>query len=267
MDSVEQQQEDEWEAIQAIYPDILQDLTPKKSAWNKKPPHKFNLHVSSDTSDDKICSLDLQVEFTATYPLSPPLYRFTNVQNIMDSQLATIKEKCKQLLKEYKGQPIVFILYSEIFDYLNEIKSSIKNESLEEERKRRILNEQLELEKIEQQEQEQLEIKREKEQELLDEMVEMEMKRRYQSSNDNFQEFMESYTDNKTSSDQDTSVHQSLNRNNSASTEDNFTSDSNSDVNYFFFDKPIHVQLSWINFKFRAITGFVPIEQIGRAHV
>lgn len=263
MDSVEQQQEDEWEAIQAIYPDILQDLTPKKSAWNKKPPHKFNLHVSSDTSDDKICSLDLQVEFTATYPLSPPLYRFTNVQNIMDSQLATIKEKCKQLLKEYKGQPIVFILYSEIFDYLNEIKSSIKNESLEEERKRRILNEQLELEKIEQQEQEQLEIKREKEQELLDEMVEMEMKRRYQSSNDNFQEFMESYTDNKTSSDQDTSVHQSPNRNNSASTEDNFTSDSNSDVNYFFFDKPIHVQLSWINFKFRAITGFVPIEPNG----
>ena len=263
MDSVEQQQEDEWEAIQAIYPDILQDLTPKESAWNKKPPHKFNLHVSSDTADEKVCSLDLEIEFTATYPLSPPLYRLTNAQNIMDSQLATIKEKCKQLLKEYKGQPIVFILYSEIFEYLNEIKSSIKNESLEDERKRRIMNEQLELEKMQQQEQEELEIKREKEQELLDEMVEMEMKRRYQSSNDNFQEFMEFYADNKPNYDETSDMPQSSHKSSKPLSEDHLIPNPDTEMKFFLFDKPIIIQLSWINFKFRAITGFVPIEPNG----
>lgn len=258
MESPEEQQDNEWEAIQAIYPDILQDLTPKESAWNKKPPHKFNLHILPDSSDDKVCSLDLQIEFTSTYPLSPPLYRFLNVQNIMDSQLKVIKQKCKKLLTEYKGQPIVFILYSEIFDYLNEIKSSIKNESLEDERKRRIMNEQMHLEKIKQQEEEELEIKREKEQELLDEMVEMEMKRRYQSSNDNFEDFMEAGSSNDNKDIQNTSM-----KNNPTSNDDSLVPDAQTESNYFVFDKPINIQLSWINFKFRAITGFVPIEPIG----
>jgi translation initiation factor 2-alpha kinase 4 len=253
MDNIDQQQDDEWEAIQAIYPDILTDRTPQESAWNKKPRHKFSLHITSDISgcDDKICSIDLNVEFTATYPLSPPLYTFSNPQNIMDSQLAVIKEKCKLITKEYKGQPIVFIMYSEIFDYFNEIKGSIKNESLEDERKKRIINEQLKLEKIHQQEQEKLELERVKEQELLDEMVEMEMKRRHQSNNDNFQEFM------------DSSENLGDGFINSEIPDLDLVPDQSITGNYFIFDKPINVQLSWMSFEFKTITGFVPIEPIG----
>lgn len=288
---IEQQQADEWEALKAIYPDILIDETPATSAWNKKPFHKFILHVSCEKKDDtekedtvngqdKICSLDLNIEFTATYPLSAPLYRFTNVKNIMDSQLSIIKEKCKQICKEFKGQPIVFILYTDIFEYLNEIKDHIKIDSLEDERKRRILNEQLKLEKLRKEEEEKLQLEREKEQELLDEMVEMEIKRRYQSSNENFQDFIndnsiteknENTNDNNSdeniqddkngeTDNKNIDTHKSSTHNDNNDTEQSKIVDSES---FFVFDKPIEVQLSWINFQFKTITGFVPIEPNG----
>ena len=264
MESVEEQQQSEWDVINAIYPDILEDLTPKESAWNQKPFHKFILHISTDTSDDKVCSLDLTIEFTATYPLSAPIYKITNVKNVMDSQLRTIHEKCATALNEYKGQPIVYTWYTEIFDYLNEIKSGVKTDSLEEERKKRILNEKLKLEQQHQEEQEKLEAEREKEQELLGEMVEMEMRRRYKGSsetNDSFQEYMENDDNNMRSNSTHSVTHD---ESRSASiTSDMIPDEKSAKSNYFVFDRPIDIHLSWVSFQFRTITGFVPIQPNG----
>lgn len=272
MESPEEQQENEWQALEAIYPDILTDHTPAKSAWNKKPSHKFTLHITTgqtDIADDKVCSLDLNIEFTATYPLSAFIYTFSNPQNIMDSQLATIKKICDKSIKENKGNPVVFILYGDIFDYLCEIKEDVKNESLEDERKRRILNEQLRLNQLQEQEQKKLQEEREKEQELLDEMVEMEVKRRTQAtSNDDFQDFMDSSRSNSNNNGSRSNTVNSTGELNSrsgsmAADGDLIPDHDNARLPYFTFDKHIDVQLSWVSFHFRSITGFVPIEPNG----
>lgn len=254
---IETQQEDEWEVLKAIYPDLLTDKTPSSSAWNKKPLHKFSVLLSSDPSEDKVCSLQLNVEFTATYPLSPPIYSFTNAQNILDSQMNKISDICKKIIKDYKGQPIVFTMCSEIIEYLGEIKDHIKNGSLEDERKQRILQEQIELERKNKQEEETLAVQREKEQELLDEMVDMELKRRYKASTDDFEDFTEQ---------RENSVPMSSGHSNSYYANDLEDSDlvpSNDELFSFVFDKSIEAQLGWISFSFKAVTGFVPIEPNG----
>lgn len=252
MDSFDEQQDNEWQFITATYPDILTDKTPGKTAWNKKPRHKFTIHISSDTSDDKICKLDLNVEFTATYPLSPPIYSISNSSNIMDSQLNVIKEKCVNIMRDFKDQPIVFILYSEIFDYLNEIKKDIKNESLEDERKRRLMNEQLKVEKLQQQELEKIEQERKKEQEQLDELVQMEKNRRnpkyFNNSNNN--------------SSSNCELADSDSRINSADS-DLIPDVTKVEENYFIFDKPITIYINSIELKFKTVIGFVPVEPIG----
>lgn len=244
----EQEQNDEWEVIRAIYPDILTDRTPQSSAWHKRPLPRFTLHIVSESG---ICSVDLNVEFTATYPKSVFIYSITNVQNVMHSQLAVLQQKCHDVTTTYLGQAVVFILYEEISGYLNTIQSSIRNESLEDERKRRIREETLELERLQLQEDQKLELEREKEQELLDEMLQREVERRNKNNTPDVEDGMASIRSRKPFSSS----------NNGASSPISTTKCASVDI--FEFEKEIAINIDYVNFKFRAITGFVPIEPIG----
>lgn len=237
----EQEQNDEWEVIRAIYPDILTDRTPQQSAWNKRPLPRFSLHISSDSG---VCSVDLDIEFTATYPKSVFIYSLSHIQNVMHSQLQALQQKCKEVTKTYLGQAVVFILYEEISGYLNTIQSSIRNESLEDERKRRIREEKLEMERLQLQEDQKLELEREKEQELLDEMLQREVVRR-----------------NKTNSTPDAIDGGRTASNGSIQLNNNNLRNVPFDI--FEFDKEININVDYVNLKFRAVTGFVPIEPIG----
>lgn len=231
-------QQDEWEVLTAVYPDILEDKTPEKSAWQQTPRHKFVLHISSQNG---VCKVDLNVEFTATYPRSVFIYSLTNAVNVMDSQLNHLKQLCKQITKDYLGQSVVFIFYEEISGYLNSIQNSVRNESLEEERKRRIQEEQMEMERLQRQQDKEIEQEREREQEILANMIEREEQRR----NLNTPEVEESVT-----------VGSSSSRSNSTMVPPN-------GMEIFEFERDIIINVEYMNFKFRAITGFVPIEPVG----
>ncbi|TID29853.1 hypothetical protein CANINC_001546 [Pichia inconspicua] len=265
------QQEEEWDTLLAIFPDLLKDLTPKKSAWNKQPLHKFSLHISSDNSCANVCSLDLVVEFTATYPLSPPLYKILNTENIMDSQISVIKQKCNDVIKQYKKQPLVYFMYSEIFEYLNEIQSGIKNESLEEERRNRLLEQQLELERQRQEKQQELELKREKEQELIEEMIEMEKKRKYRNKSEPLNEFTDNEDDENIDyiddemNDQFGDFHENSEKVSEHSSRQGSSKLKNEidKTEIFSFDKPIPLHLGWYSGSFTSICGFIPVEPNG----
>lgn len=271
--NVAELQEEEWGTLLAIFPDLIKDLTPKESAWNKQPLHKFSLHISSDNSCENVCSLDLVVEFTATYPLSPPLYKIINTENILDSQISIIKQKCKDVVKQYKKQSLVYFMYSEIFEYLNEIQSSIKNESLEEERRNRLLEQQLELERQRQEEQQELELQREKEQELIEEMIEMEKKRKFRHNSEPLNELTENedndddvnFTDDKYDHFDESELLESLDKSSELSSRQGSSKlrKENERIDIFSFDKPIPLNLGWFSGSFTSICGFIPVEPNG----
>lgn len=242
-------QVDEFHALKAIYPDILVDLTPKTSAWNQKPHPKFQITLSSDKEKDPVLSLVMSVEFTATYPQSAPIIKFKESRNIMGSQMGSIRRQCNQILKDEKGQPAIYSITSTIQEYIDEIQESARTESLEEERLKRLEQEKQKLEQKQKREEQEFEQERAKEQEMLDHMVERELKRR----NDEGRPL---------SSDQ------SLKESSVVTTDDESLVPTQEELQgtgsfYYIFDKPIKVELQYAQFQFRTVTGFVPIQSSG----
>ncbi|ODV82703.1 hypothetical protein CANARDRAFT_30621 [[Candida] arabinofermentans NRRL YB-2248] len=290
MEDYNQIQTEELEVLQAIYADDLVDRTPESSAWNKKPSPKFDITLTSDTSLEPILSLILHIEFTMTYPNTLPIISVTNTQNILTSQLKFLKQEMDNIMKREKGGPMIFSLTSMITEKLEEFQSSAKTESLEEERAKRLQDEKRQMEAQHKQELEQNELEREKEQELLDRMVATELKRRgnetiYEeySSDDNDQdnEHNEDSINNKSDTKSGAALHKSRSTTNpeNKSSQQRFsinekslnldnenllpTAEEMSEDNFFTFDKPIQAQLDYLQFHFRSVTGFIPVQPIG----
>lgn len=237
---------DEFEALKAIYPDILVDETPTSSAWNQKPHPKFSITLSTDKDKEPVLSLVIRVEFTATYPESAPIISFRDAKNIMGSQVDSIRQQCRQILKDEKGQPVVYSMTSTIQEYLDEIQESAQTGSLEEERIKRLEKEKIKLEQKQKREEQEIEQEREKEQQLLDRMVERELKRRNgnESKNDDQSSRESTQAD---FSDEDLIP----------------TGEQLQNGTYFIFDKPINVEIQYTPFSFRTVTGFVPVPSTG----
>lgn len=237
---------DEFEALKAIYPDLLVDETPTSTAWKQTPHPKFSMLLSSDSEKDPVLSLILHVEFTATYPKSRPLMKITDAKNIMASQLDTINRKCDQIFIDEKGSPVIYSIVATIQDYLDEIQASAQTESLEEERLKRLAKEKAKAERQQEKEEQQNEQQREKEQEMLDEMVKQERKRRYEPASPNISQ-----------SGKEVSAIGMNDASLIPSPEEMKTG------TYFTFDKPVTVEIQYLQFSFRAVTGFVPVQPSG----
>ncbi|QPG74822.1 hypothetical protein FOA43_002158 [Brettanomyces nanus] len=247
-----QEQLDEFEALKAIYPDLLVDKTPTSSAWNQKLHPKFEITLSSDKCKDPVLSVTVAVEFTATYPQSVPIVKFEKPKNIMASQMDCIRRQCERILKDEKGQPVIYSITSTIQEYLDEIQQSARTESLEEERLKRLESEKMKLELKQKREEQEIEQEREKEQEMLDEMVQREMRRR----DDNDRNEM-SYEPMKEAN----SMYGTININDETliPTMDELQNGGS----YFVFDKSITVEIQHLQFSFRTVTGFVPVQPSG----
>ncbi|VEU22441.1 DEKNAAC103430 [Brettanomyces naardenensis] len=254
-----QEQLEEFEALKAIYPDILVDKTPKTSAWNQKVHPKFEITISSDKEKDPVLSVVICVEFTATYPQSTPIVKFIKPKNIMESQTESIRRQCDQILKDEKGQPAIYSVTSTIQEYLDEIQESARTESLEEERLKRLEIEKKKLELKQIREEQEIEQEREKEQEMLGEMVEQELKRR------NVNDVGVSSSDLKEGvslGGLSNSGNVSVGLTDNASLVPTAEELKNGGI-YFIFDKPIKVEIQYLQFCFRTVTGFVPIQPSG----
>ena len=92
--SLEHRQQDEVNSIASIYGDIFEDITPSGLVWNKKPsPHFKILLLSSECADRPTISLILDIEFTSTYPLSPPKIKILEPKKYSKNQTTSYREK------------------------------------------------------------------------------------------------------------------------------------------------------------------------------
>lgn len=144
-------QQDEVNSVESIYGDIFTDITPQGLIWNKKPSPHFQIRLETSLEPDKPpMSLILDIEFTPTYPKSPPLVRLLNPKNLLKHMIVAMEKKIRSLIKEYAEEEVSFIIISEIKDMLDDFHSnSEKVLSLEEERAVRLQKERLQLEQEE----------------------------------------------------------------------------------------------------------------------
>ncbi|RLV92479.1 eIF-2-alpha kinase GCN2 [Spathaspora sp. JA1] len=139
-DDLVHRQQDEIESIASIYGDIFTDITPTNLIWNRKPSPHFTIHLlASDNPERPTLELTLDIEFTQTYPLSPPLVKITNPVNLLKSSLTRLEQKVDEVIKEYPQQEVSFIVISEVKYLLDDIQGMTeKVVSLEEERELRL---------------------------------------------------------------------------------------------------------------------------------
>lgn len=144
-------QQDELSSVKSIYGDILTDITPKELIWNKEPSPHFQIRLATQEEADKpAMSLLLDIEFTPTYPLSPPLVRLMQPKNLLKHMVLAMEAKIRSLIKEYSQEEVSFTIISEIKEMLDEYyATSEKVLSLEEEREVRLHKERLQLEQEE----------------------------------------------------------------------------------------------------------------------
>jgi len=111
-----EEQKNEIEAIESIYPGELQILS-------TRPFHVFEMTVASQSNRDDVenASCVLQFTYTARYPDEAPLMDVKSVENIDESYSTEILDLMKQLAEENLGMVMVFIIFSAVQDKLLEI--------------------------------------------------------------------------------------------------------------------------------------------------
>lgn len=237
--SLEHRQQDEVNSIASIYGDIFKDITPSGLVWNKKPsPHFQILLLSSECSDRPTISLTLDVEFTRTYPLSPPIIKILDPKNILKHRLSILQSRITELIKEYPEEEVSFTIICELKDMLDEFQQTTEKVlSLEEERELRLKNERRKLEEQEDMKQKEQERARQKQTEELNEQL-LKIQGEYDDEEETSDE-----SDSETTKDTDD--------------EKNLLPPDPSQ--YFIFENPIVGQIpgSKSKFKCRAVLGFV----------
>ncbi|CAN3373261.1 hypothetical protein DIURU_003297 [Diutina rugosa] len=152
MTTLRERQHDEVSSIESIYGDTFVDITSQNKVWNQDPSPHFQVTVASDADPDHPeVSVVLDIEFTQTYPLSPPIVKVLHPKNLLRARIAAIEAKIKELIKEYPEQEVGFIIISEVKFMVDEFHSTTEKVlSLEQERELRLQQQRLELEQREQ---------------------------------------------------------------------------------------------------------------------
>lgn len=168
----------ELEALKSIYMDDFTDLTKKKSSWDKQPQIIFEISLKSVETEPAQSSLTLHFELTPMYPHTKPDIIFKNVNNIMDSQLQSLKREYSQIHKDSRGQEFIFDIASLTQEKLDVFQGMVNNQSLEEDRLQRIQESNAQMEKDEKEREEQVEKLKVREQERIDKIVQKELEKR-----------------------------------------------------------------------------------------
>ncbi|KAH3674853.1 hypothetical protein WICMUC_003056 [Wickerhamomyces mucosus] len=194
-------QTQEAQVISSIYMDDFVDKTEESSAWNRKPPPKFELHFKSQNIDGDeneegkpTVSLTLFVELTTTYPMSAPNIIIKDPKNILASKIQCLNEFIKKKTKELLGSEMIFEIAEHIKESLNDFQKSVNTNSLEDERLLRMKAEKERNEAQEKNEAAQDEADRLKKMEIQQNLIKEEVKKRkldHVHKNDSFDSSIE----------------------------------------------------------------------------
>lgn len=171
-------QKNELEAIKSIYMDDFVSLSRKKSSWDKQPQIIFEISLHSVEKDPVESSLTLHIALTPMYPHTAPEITFKNIENVLDSQLKSLKDEYKKIHKEARGQEYIFDIVTITQEKLDDFHDKVNTKSLEDDRLDRIKETKEKIEREEMESQQQIEQLKITEQRRIDEIVEKEIAKR-----------------------------------------------------------------------------------------
>src|SRR5579871_115646 len=111
-----QAQDDEIEALKAIYMNDYEDVE-TKGAWNKTD-RAFKLTLKSSSNED-IYAVIL-VKFTATYPKTAPLISLDTTNNVRVITKEAIEKLLKSKIKDLIGEVMIYELATAVQDILED---------------------------------------------------------------------------------------------------------------------------------------------------
>ncbi|XP_054477669.1 RWD domain-containing protein 1 [Anoplopoma fimbria] len=124
-----EEQRNELEAIESIYPDSFTVLS--------DDPTSFTITVTSDAGENgEIVEATLKFTYIEKYPDEPPLWEIHSQENLEDSDVEDILTLLQQQAEENLGMVMIFTLVTAVQEKLNEIVDLMKNRREEEKRRK-----------------------------------------------------------------------------------------------------------------------------------
>ncbi|XP_065154409.1 RWD domain-containing protein 1 [Paramisgurnus dabryanus] len=120
-----EEQRNELEAIESIYPDSFTVLS--------EDPISFTITVTSDSAEnEETVEVTLKFTYVEKYPDEPPLWEINSQENLEDSDAEVVLTLLKQQAEENLGMVMIFTLVTAVQEKLNEIVDQIKSRREEE---------------------------------------------------------------------------------------------------------------------------------------
>ncbi|XP_072317209.1 RWD domain-containing protein 1 [Eucyclogobius newberryi] len=124
-----EEQRNELEAIESIYPDSFTVLS--------DDPTSFSITVTSDAGEDgETAETLLQFTYVEKYPDEPPLWEIQSQENLEDRDVEEILTLLQQQAEENLGMVMIFTLVTAVQEKLNEIVDAMKTRREEEKQRR-----------------------------------------------------------------------------------------------------------------------------------
>ncbi|XP_061529636.1 RWD domain-containing protein 1 [Phycodurus eques] len=120
-----EEQRNELEAIESIYPDSFTVFS--------EDPISFTITVTSDAGENgETVEATLKFTYVEKYPDEPPLWEVHSQENLENSDMEDILTLLQQQAEENLGMVMIFTLVTAVQEKLNEIVDLIKNRQEEE---------------------------------------------------------------------------------------------------------------------------------------
>nr|CAI5829716.1 unnamed protein product [Callosobruchus analis] len=121
-DSIEARQNNEFEALQAIYGTDLKDLR-KKAAWNRWSPLNVSISLKPQQGSvgmqDIYATIDLHIVCDGKYPENCPRISLENSKGLSQTTVAELQVLLEQKAKDLKGEEMIFQLAQCVEEFLH----------------------------------------------------------------------------------------------------------------------------------------------------
>ena len=142
-ESLEERQENEVEALKAIYDVDFEDLR-AKDVWKVRRPPEFMLKISPDHDSrgggglmqaDASCCLVLHVKCDERYPTIPPAIKLKEAKGVKHDLVLQLQDEVTAMADKMKGEVMVMEIAQHVSSWLQ-----VKKETILAEEKQRRLN-------------------------------------------------------------------------------------------------------------------------------
>ncbi|XP_006013093.1 RWD domain-containing protein 1 [Latimeria chalumnae] len=129
MTDYSEEQRNELEALESIYPDSFTVVS--------ENPTSFTITVTSDVGEDEeTVNTILKFTYVEQYPDEAPLYEIASHENLEDRDFTDVMAVLEQQIQENLGMVMIFTLVTAVQEKLNEIVDQVKSRR-EQEQKRK----------------------------------------------------------------------------------------------------------------------------------